>query len=825
MSEYTIAPVGTCRIHTPLRRGASRFPYNVTLNRNYGFVHTSREVLQQLDVLRGADPVEERLRPLVYRPNTTVTFFEKQVAPADLYFIEISSSKHVSLYDIPIQLNYAIRYFGDFFNDRQNARRFWSLGSDAQAAERLEWLKTLRQYEKLDQNDQELLNAIRVRELGEADIAHDINEIVDRVGRDNVAIVSHVNAHTADDLPIASRKRLIEAVRKGAEAANVRFYDPTLAMQKFGQIRAMENDGLDLTHFTLPFADVLAGEWFETFMAPHIIANVAEAGSAGQKTAPVPASLDIGSLRALLGDGHLVDVSMAVRQAIRVNDCPPDGHRLLGQVEYQMGNYEGAIERLEFVRGHHGATEEDDALLLQAYYQLGNFAAALEYGGSLMSDERETPDILRTSAKSADALGDEDKALSYWKRLFLREADDEAASAVLAILERRGDRADVTEWADQVLQFLPEHVGSIIAKWLVGMQQGDIGNLLEVASHSRIISDDQALDLARRSDAAGLASPAAALIAPRMVYAKVNPDIAAWGKEQALVWREAGLAALEQRDLARATDLIQASHRLAPDQGVSIRARRSLEQTLRREVRQAFLAKDHAKVVALTSVAIDTSADFPEIDSFVGRSAAELGDLGRALQHLKKAAETDASAAPQIQLARVAVQASDYLEALKAYNVVAADNDAQDWARNEAERKLVRLLSPAIRAGRESIEAGRVDYAWQLLEQAARHPQNRERVQKEQERIYRHLRKELKAVDPTDIGLRLAAAEIVLRIAPEDTVALKIGATAAMRLHRFKQARAMWTALARTTGDDTRVRSAIAKCDLWIERANRKKAA
>lgn len=823
MQNFTIAPVGTCRIHTPLRRGATRHPYDVTLNRNYGFVHTSREVIQQLDVLCGGPPVEEPLRPLVYRPNTTDAFFEKRAVPADFYFIEISSSKHVSLDNAPIQLNYAIRYFGDFFADRQTARRFWSLGKEEQAAERLEWLKGHRQFQKLNKPDQELLAHIRVRELTEADIARDIAEVVERVGRDKAVIVTHVNAHTPDDLPIASRKRLIDAVHKGAAAVEAQLYDPTPAMLKFGQIRAMENDGLDLTHFTLPFADTLADEWFSAFVAPHVTVDDGVQGVA--ETTADERAVDIGSLRALLDDGRIAEASSGVRAAIRTGKYPPDCHRLLGLIQHQLGDYEGAIENLEFVRGEHGATEEDDALLLQSYYSLGNHTAALAYGGSLMSDERETPEILRTSAKSAEALGDEGRALTYWKRLFQREADDAAASAVLAILEKRGDDAEVVDWADQVLQHLPEHVGSVLAKWAVGVRQRSIGYLLQVASHSRRLDDATALRLAQESIAAGLASPAAALIAPRVAYIKSDPAIVGWVSEQATKWRERGLEALEQRDLAAATDLIQASYRVTPDQGASIRAKRALEQTLRREVRQAFLAKDHARVMELTDVAIDTATDFPEIDSFVGRAAAELGDLDRALLHLKKAAEADPSSAPQIQLARVAVQASDYLEALRAYNAVVSDSNALDWARDEASRKLVKLLSPAIRASRESIEAGRVDYAWALLDEAGRYAQNAERVRRERDRIYRQLRKELKAVDATDIALRHAAAEIVLRIAPEDPVALRIGASSAMRLHRFKEARAMWDSLLRVGGDDPKIRSAIAKCDLWIARAKSKKAA
>src|SRR5690606_28325836 len=105
MPGYRIAPIGTCRIHTPLRRGSARFPYEVALNRNYGFVHSSREVIQQIDVLHGGPPVDPCYRPLVYRPSTTDAVFEKPPVPADLHIVEISSDKYVTIDGIAIQLN------------------------------------------------------------------------------------------------------------------------------------------------------------------------------------------------------------------------------------------------------------------------------------------------------------------------------------------------------------------------------------------------------------------------------------------------------------------------------------------------------------------------------------------------------------------------------------------------------------------------------------------------------------------------------------------------------------------------------------------------
>jgi len=821
MPGYSIAPIGTCRIHTPLRRGSARFPFEVALNRNYGFVHTSREVIQQLDVLHGEPPVDPVYRPLVYRPRTTDALFEKEPVPADFYIIEISSSKHVTIDEIAIQLNYANRYFSEFFADRSLAKRFWSLASAERADERLAWLKQERRFQKLGAEDQDLLSRIRLSDLSPEDVRRDMEQIVQRLGRENIVFVTHVNAQTADGAPIQSRQRLINAVRRAATELDAVVYDPTIAMKKVGQIQAMDNDGLDLTHYTAPFADQLVDEWFERFIEPRIVSKL---GSDPRTESA--AAVDMTAIRALFDDGRVVEASCAVREVLRGGYEGQDCHRLLGHIQFRLGDFEGAIESLEFVRARHGVTEEDDVCLLQAHHRLGNFAPALDYGRSLISDEHETPQILRTSAQAAEALGETEQALAFWKQLFLLENDAaDAASAVLDILDRAGDRTEMVEWADLVLGILPEHQDSFLTKWHDGVKQRDISGLLDVAPHSRLLSDEQALDLAIRTATAGLASPAAALIAPRLVYAKVPPVMTDWSRTQGAAWREAGLEALDKGDLALATDLIQASQQLLPHAGPSIRARRALEQALRREVRKAFVDKDLARVIALTDVAFSTAAHFPEIDSFVGRAAAKLGDLPKALTHLKKAADTDSSATPQVQLARVAVQAGDYLAALKAYGAVLAHDGAEDWARTEAERKLAQLLSPTIRAARENVAAGRIEHGWELLRQAECHPANQERVRKEQERIYRQLRKALKAVDSADTASRLSMAQSILAVLPDDPVALRVGASAAMRLHRFEEAREMWAALAAAAGDTAQIRSASAKCELWIERAHRKKVA
>jgi hypothetical protein len=46
VSNLVLTPIGTCRIHTPLRRAAERNALELNLRRNYGFGHTCAEALQ-----------------------------------------------------------------------------------------------------------------------------------------------------------------------------------------------------------------------------------------------------------------------------------------------------------------------------------------------------------------------------------------------------------------------------------------------------------------------------------------------------------------------------------------------------------------------------------------------------------------------------------------------------------------------------------------------------------------------------------------------------------------------------------------------------------
>jgi hypothetical protein len=420
MQLVNVAPIGTCRIHTPLRRAASVFPFTLNLKRNYGFVHTSAEVLQQLDLVSGGNPVPKPLWPLIYRSNTTEEFLSREVQKPDIYIFEISSAKHVTVNSVPVQINYVTRLFTEFFSETSVARKFWSLASEEDAATRHAWLLTVPQFLRLGEEDQRILASIRMREQSAEDIAADMAAIIDRVGLDKTVFVTHVNALTPDNAQIASRNRLIDIVEQAAAALNARCFNPTAHMNAFGQANAMERQGLDLTHFTLPFADHLGKTWFEKF-----IRNSAASSDTDYMERIKRSQEEISELRKAFDAGHIVEVSQALHAAIR-SGVSTDDHR----------------------------HEEDDILLMNAYLAQGDNLGAIDLGRSLLAGERETDEILEACAVAAQNLGLSHEALVYRRRLARSGAQGEHAAALLALLLQMEEYESI-EHVQKMIHLLP----------------------------------------------------------------------------------------------------------------------------------------------------------------------------------------------------------------------------------------------------------------------------------------------------------------------------------------------------------------------------------
>ncbi|VFR66508.1 putative capsular polysaccharide biosynthesis protein [plant metagenome] len=826
MADFTIAPIGTCRIHTPLRNAVTRYPFKLQLGRNYGFVHTSTEALQQARFMFGECDIPADVQRLIFRPSVMGKARSATHTPADLYLVELSSRKLLTLDGHPIQSNYLTRHFTEFFADRARARTYWSLASTESLAERRALLDQDPVFKSLPAEDRELLARIVKRDLSDDEIEAEMGQIVTLLGKDKVVFVTHVNALAAGNTPIESRQELIRVVTQAAERLGVPSYDPTAVMNKFGQADAMENGGLDLTHYTERFSDRLGAEWFKTYMRPKMSASL-----------PTPAAAKLGAeesverIEKVWESGDVREASRRVRDVLRRHPGLPDHTVLLARMQSELGAYEEAISLLENAGAVVATGSKAEQILMRSHFKLGRYDLAYSLSAGLIGDEKETPEILRVAAASAAQLGYLDEALSNWKLAFrTSSASDawatEAADTVLSILQASGDMEAVLRWVSEVREKQPSNGRSFAVLWRDRLIAGDRASLRDLASESPVLTDAEAFELVQEATWRGCLVAAAALTVSSGMAKSEQEDIRAWLQAQSASWATEGAQALEEGRLRDAAERICAHRMLDPDTLASTRALRAFERATRLAVRAALLAGNHKEVIELTDIALDAHVDFPELDAMRGRAADALGDTKTAMRHLERAVAGEAAQfSTKLYYARVAFNGGWFGEAIDAYKAVLNHASADQNAKDEAERQLGRLGPRSIRAARQMLAEGDPQAAWSLLDRVEQSWPQMPEVAHEKRRILGVLYAEVRALAPSSTHDRLAVGEKILALVHDDVIGLRTAAVGAMRLHMFEKALPYWQLLKARSENPEQFDNYIHRCQVWIDKANRRRAA
>jgi hypothetical protein len=115
--------------------------------------------------------------------------------------------------------------------------------------------------------------------------------------------------------------------------------------------------------------------------------------------------------------------------------------------------------------------------------------------------------------------------------------------------------------------------------------------------------------------------------------------------------------------------------------------------------------------------------------------------------------------------------------------------------------------------------------AWNLLERIGKSWPQMSEVAHEKRRILGVLYAEVRALDPSSASDRLALGEKILQLVPDDAIGLRLAAVGATRLHRFEQALPYWQSLKDRSDNPEQFDHYIQRCLVWIEKANRRKAA
>lgn len=829
MSKFRITPIGTCRIHTPLRRAVPRYPIEMDLRRNYGFVHSSQEALQLIRFLQGEQTFPSEVAQILARDGNLNVYPGTKWERADLHLVELSSSKLISSQGVAVQINYIARHFADFFASTERSRAFWSAVKARKRHDLLDLVRHDASYRRMSRADRELLLSLSIAQQSYRALQTDMAEIVERLGRDRVVFVTHVNAVAADEHVIAARDRLIRIVHSAAEQLEVPVYDPSDLMRQFGQDRALENGGLDLTHFTPAFSDAVFDELHQLNIAPRMAAAGEDSGLAEVE----PGSVLAAKLTRMLEFEDLKTVGRKIFAAVR--ECPnsPSLIALRGFVRSRIGDFESALEDLRAGGDEAGLPEEMRIALVDALYHTGDPEGALQIANSLISDEFESPAIYSMAAQAAEALGRTDDALFYSKQAFRRDRGNlGAALRALKVATKQGDPEQVADWRREILENLAEATNGALEVCMWAVDNRD--DAMFTAAIGAVGSYDKAgtIDLFEKAAEASMSRAVADGLVVMANLGRMEPalahrraDLFQWVLDEAGHMLEVDRP-VEAYHLALGFANLEGipSSQLRIDRLVALAARhkRIVERHLRTSVRNAFTEGDLDAVITLGEGAQQVIPNDGDTAVIVARALHAADRNAEAIDLLVGAQRANpVHWGVRRWLARLASMEPNYALAIPHYGAIQRSSDPAAGAfHSEAARFLERAGRRALRQMRDLWREGRYEDSIVLAEAMRDEGLMAEEIEREFGRMHRLLRIRLREIEQeeTDLEEREPILHLMDRIKPDDEAVLRRLALEFMRQFRFGEAAEYWERLDLIKPNNETVLRNRQKCRILAER-------
>lgn len=793
MSKLRITPIGTCRIVTPLKRASARYPILPDLRRNYGYVHTSAEALQQLRFLFGEKRFAPEVLSLVMRSGDGERYEEQSWDPADLHIVEVSSAKRLTCGSDEIQLNYLSVQFADFFASPERSRRYWHLLRHADRKELVAFLGEQPSFRMLSKERREILLNIRIEHQTFNSVKADLAEMVERLGRDRVLLLTHINAQTPDGNVIPSRDRLIRWVKVAGKDLGVPCFDPTDYLAKFGQERALEKGGLDLTHYTPAFSDHI----YDALHRSHLT-SLLSGTSESQNDPDRHHAMLAAQFEAMLAVDEFVPVARKIMEAARLAPHAVPLIELRGLVRAEVGDYELALKDLSR-RDDIAMSQRLRQTYLQALHQTGHDERALDVAERLISDEYEDAAIHRVAFEAAERLGRTDVALVHAKQAFrLERRDVGSALQALTILKSKMAQDEVANWRSEIFENAHQFENGTFELGLWAIRHGD-DEMFRAAFPALAGSDRAAaIDLVEEainkeafaSASLGLHELAAGEPLPRPLLLRTN--------EAAIRLMDVAEALLADGRALEALEIADAAGLFRPATARSRVLIRSVANGVRSNIRDAYAVGDHQRVVDSVGEMTNVVVTHVRTALLLARSLAALGRPQQALDLLREADHHNpGDFALRRWAGRIALQMGDLTTALRMYGTLDQQAEAFEAVRPEYERFFETVERRSLKLLRELLQADRIDDAFELLDELKARTGGAPEFERELARKHRELRLKLVEIDQgdRDIEQRGDILRAMLRIKPDDASALRRLALEYMREMRFSEAAAAWERL------------------------------
>ena len=261
-----ITAIGTCRIAHPLARGQKEDRYFLENGRVYGFVHCTKDIIQQIRFIQGELDIPEHLQPFIFNEGRRAS---SSLPPptTDLYLVEVSSLKEVFFDGYYLQYNHLTSHFAD---RPEVLRAFLRNGPPTKQADRAKELEAIPSFRDCSALEREILLNATVAIQDFDGLVADLRRIFTML-RQPVVIVSHCDVTVAGKT-INGRRRLIEYLRKAAPLLRFELFEPTPLIGRLGQEFAMANGGADSTHYSSEFEAILGDELYDRYIAPRRLA-------------------------------------------------------------------------------------------------------------------------------------------------------------------------------------------------------------------------------------------------------------------------------------------------------------------------------------------------------------------------------------------------------------------------------------------------------------------------------------------------------------------------------------------------------------------------
>ena len=398
MKPALVTPVGTCRIHAPLRGARGAYAFQLETGGVYGFIHSTAEALQLVRYLLGLETFSGNEGFCIFRPGFKVES-ERVARLSDLYLVEISSAKRIQQGGRFLQINYLYRAFEDFFSNTQRTRSYWALARPGRELRLRAFLQQDEVFNTYPKPMQDFLASIVLSTATKSEMAEDMHKIADLLGRDRVVFVTHVNARMPTGQTIESRENLIDDVLEISREMGMPCLDPTDAMVAFGQSKALQQEGRDLTHYTDEFSAYLWRHWFDMCLSRWL--PMPE----GRLTSPVVSAEVQSELEGLLRQHQYLHAQERLSQLPSVVQQSALVLQLKAEVAAGLQRYDQAVDWILAAESQTGQTSRGTRILMRAMAGQAQWAACGHLAASLMADEVEDWEVLRTAALSQHRLG------------------------------------------------------------------------------------------------------------------------------------------------------------------------------------------------------------------------------------------------------------------------------------------------------------------------------------------------------------------------------------------------------------------------------------